>query len=46
MELSIDELIARTQLPAAEVTAAMTMLALKGVVIQNPGALFALRRKR
>ena len=46
VELSIDELISRTQLPAAEVTAAMTMLALKGVVIQNPGALFALRRSR
>ena len=45
-ELSIDELIARTQLPAAEVTAAMTMLALKGQIIQKPGGVFALRRTR
>jgi len=45
-KLSVDELIARTQLAAAKVAAAMTMLALKGVVTQKPGGLFALRRTR
>lgn len=40
-ELTIDELIRRTGLPANVVTAAMTMLAIKGAVVQKPGGLFA-----
>ena len=43
-ELSLDELVRRSRLPAAKVTAAMTMLAIKGLVKQLPGGLFAARK--
>jgi DNA processing protein len=43
-ELSLDELVRRAAQPAAKVTAAMTMLALKGRVRQLPGGLFAMKR--
>ena len=43
-ELSLDELVRRTGLPAAKVTAAMTMLAIKGLVKQLPGGVFAARK--
>ncbi len=42
-ELSLDELIRRSGLPSSEATAAMTMLAIKGVVAQKPGGLFTAR---
>jgi len=44
VELSLDELVRRTGRPAAEVTAAMTTLAIKGVVARKPGGVFARRR--
>ena len=46
VELSLDELIARSGRPAGEVTAAMTTLALKGLITQKPGGLFAVRQRR
>ena len=44
-ELPLDELVRRSGLPSAEVTAAMTMLAIKGAVTQRPGGVFAARRR-
>ena len=41
---SIDELTRRTGLDSARVAASMTMLAIKGLVAQQPGQVFALRR--
>ena len=43
-ELSLDELVRRSGLPAPNVTAAMTMLAIKGLVKQLPGSVFAARK--
>ena len=43
--MSIDELVRRTEMSAAAVTSAMTMLAVRGIVEQRPGNVFA-RRKR
>lgn len=43
-ELSLDELVRRSGQPTAKVTAAMTMLALKGQVKQMPGGLFGVRK--
>jgi DNA processing protein len=45
-ELDLDELIRRCALPSHEVTAAMTTLALKGLVAQRPGGIFAARSAR
>ena len=45
-ELSLDELIRRSGLPSAETTAAMTMLAIKGMVDQKPGGVFTARSLR
>ncbi len=42
-ELPLDELIRRTGMPAHQVTAAMTTLAIKGLVARTPGGLFAAR---
>lgn len=42
--LSIDELVRRTALDSARVAAAMTMLTIKGLVAQQPGQIFALKR--
>ena len=39
----LDELIRRSGRPAHEVTAAMTTLALKGLIAQKPGGVFAAR---
>ena len=44
VELSLDELVRRAGRPAGEVTAAMTTLALKGLIAQKPGAVFAARK--
>ena len=44
-ELRIDDLVRRTDLSSAQVAAAMTMLAIKGLVIQQPGQLFAIKRR-
>ncbi len=45
-ELSLDELIRRSGLASAEATAAMTMLAIKGMVDQKPGGVFTARSAR
>ncbi len=45
-ELSLDELIRRSGLSSSETTAAMTMLAIKGMVAQKPGGVFAARSAR
>jgi DNA processing protein len=45
-ELSLDELIRRSGLSSPETTAAMTMLAIKGMVAQKPGGVFAARSAR
>lgn len=42
-ELSLDELIRRSGFPSSEATAAMTMLAIKGLIAQKPGGIFAAR---
>jgi DNA processing protein len=44
MEMGLDEIARRTGLPVHEVTAAMTMLTIKGAVVQRPGDVFAARR--
>jgi len=44
-ELSLDELISRASRPAGEITAAMTTLALKGLIVQRPGGVFAARHR-
>jgi DNA processing protein len=44
-ELPLDELVRRSGLPSGQVTAAMTMLVIKGVVAQKPGGIFALKRR-
>ncbi|MCY2926400.1 MAG: DNA-processing protein DprA, partial [Planctomycetota bacterium] len=43
--LSLDELVRRTDLPSPKVTACMTMLVLKGHVAQQPGSVFARKRR-
>ncbi|MCY2931216.1 MAG: hypothetical protein NTV86_17360 [Planctomycetota bacterium] len=43
--LSLDELVRRTDLPSPKVTASMTMLVLKGHVAQQPGSVFARKRR-
>ncbi len=43
-ELSLDELVRRSGLPSGRVTAAMTTLAIKGLVTQRPGGVFGARR--
>jgi DNA processing protein len=42
-ELGLDELVRRSGMPSSEVTSTMTMLAIKGAVIQRPGGLFTAR---
>ena len=42
-ELALDDLIRRSGLPAHEVTAAMTTLAIKALVVRTPAGLFAAR---
>lgn len=44
-EMGLDELVRRTEVPAAAAASAMTMLVLKGAVEQRPGNVFA-RKKR
>lgn len=43
--MSVDQLSSATGLPAHRVVSAMTMLALKGLVAQQPGGVFARRMK-
>ena len=44
-ELSLDELIRRSGLSAGEVSATMTILAIKGLIIQQPDGKFAANRR-
>jgi predicted Rossmann fold nucleotide-binding protein DprA/Smf involved in DNA uptake len=44
-EKSLDELVRETRLDASAVISTLTMLAIRGVVTQRPGAVFALKRK-
>ncbi|MCD6378539.1 MAG: DNA-processing protein DprA [Planctomycetes bacterium] len=44
-ELSLDELIRRSRLSAGEVSATMTILAIKGLIIQQPDGKFAANRR-
>jgi len=44
-ELSLDELIRRSGLSAGEVSATMTILAIKGLIIQQPDGKFATNRR-
>ncbi len=41
--LPLDEIVRRTRLNSARVTSAMTMLVLKGAVVQKPGNVFAVK---
>jgi DNA processing protein len=43
-DLPLDDLLRRTGLPSGKATAAMTMLAIKGLVVQRPGGVFAARK--
>lgn len=45
-ELAIDALARRAGVTSAEAVSAMTMMVLKGVVIQRPGNVFALARRK
>jgi DNA processing protein len=42
-ELGLDELVRRSGLPSPQVVASMTVLVLKGAVVQRPGNVFALK---
>jgi DNA processing protein len=42
--LSLDDLVRRTEIPTGQAAAAMTLLALKGIVVQKPGNVFARKR--
>ncbi len=44
-EKSLDELVRETHLEASAVISSLTMLAIRGVVAQRPGSVFALKRK-
>jgi predicted Rossmann fold nucleotide-binding protein DprA/Smf involved in DNA uptake len=44
-EKSLDELVRETRLDASAVISTLTMLAIRGVVAQRPGSVFALKRK-
>jgi len=44
--LSVDDLVHRSGLPAGKVAGTMTMLVLKGAVVQQPGNVFARRRAK
>ena len=44
-EMRIDDLVRRTHLESGQVAAAMTMLTIKGLVAQQPGQVFALKRR-
>jgi len=46
MEMGLDEIARRTGLPVHQVTAAMTMLTIKGAVVQRPGDVFAAKGAR
>jgi DNA processing protein len=43
--VSLDDLVRRSDLPSAKVTATLTMLVLKGHVAQQPGSVFARKRR-
>ena len=44
--LSLDELVRETRLDASAVISTLTMLAIRGIVAQRPGSVFALKRAR
>jgi len=44
-EKSLDELVRETRLETSAAISALTMLAIKGIVAQRPGSVFALKRK-
>jgi len=44
-EKSLDELVRETGLDTSAVVSSLTMLAIRGVVAQRPGSVFALKRK-
>ena len=44
-EKSLDELVRETRLDTSAVISTLTMLAIRGVVAQRPGSVFALKRK-
>jgi len=44
--LGMDELARRTGLDSGKVASAMTMLVLKGLIVQQPGNIFAIRTRR
>ncbi len=43
---SLDDLIVATKIPVGKAAAAMTMLAIKGVIEQRPGNLFCRKRRK
>jgi DNA processing protein len=45
-EKAIDDLVRQSGLPTARVAAAMTILTIRGLVAQQPGQVFALRRRQ
>ena len=46
VERSLDELVCATEIPSGPAASAMTMLVLKGLVVQRPGNVFARKRRR
>ena len=44
-ERSLDELVRETDIPSGAAASAMTMLVLKGLVVQRPGNVFARKRR-
>ena len=44
-ERSLDELVRATEIPSGRAASAMTMLVLKGLVVQRPGNVFARKRR-
>ena len=45
-ERSLDELVRATEIPSGAAASAMTMLVLKGLVVQRPGNVFARKRRK
>jgi len=46
VERSLDELVRATETPSGAAASAMTMLVLKGLVVQRPGNVFARKRRK
>ena len=45
-ERSLDQLVRETEIPSGPAASAMTMLVLKGLVVQRPGNVFARKRRK